>query len=340
VVALVLLLLYFEGGLGGHKVLPGHVPLASEDASAGREVRVESREVDDWVEWPATVTSRARASLAPKVMARVLEVRVMAGDRVRKGDLLAVLDDRDLRARVQQVEAAARAAQAQANEAVAEQRRTRQLFQQQAATHQDLERVESRATAAQAQAGQARDAVAEAQVMLGESLLRAPFDGVVASRHGDPGDLALPGRPLLVVHDPTALRLEANVAEHCRKDLQVGQVLATSLLWESNPVEARVEAIAPEADAQTRTYLIKLRLEAGVDLHPGMFATLRLPCGSHRALLVPAVAIRRSGQLESVSVRTADGEFRMRTVRTGKSHGDLVEVHAGLHEGDILRIEP
>jgi len=336
---LVLLLLYLQGTLGGHKVTPGVVPLGTTSAPVGSNVTVVRREVDDLVDWPGTVTSRSVANLAPKVMARVLEVRVSAGATVKAGEVLAVLDDRDVRSRTEQARAALTAAQAQAAQVEADQRRTRTLFQKQAATQQDLEAIDARAKTVRAQVAQARDAVTEAEVLLGETTVRAPFDGVVAARLVDPGDTASPATPVLVVHDPTSLRLEARIAERCAGPLNVGMVLPVHVDTLDHDLEARIDEIAPAADPRSRTVLVKAALPADPGLRPGAFGSLRAPCGRHAALLIPATAVTRTGQLESVRL-LVDGAARVRHIRTGKPYGDQVEVLSGLQEGEQVLLGP
>jgi RND family efflux transporter MFP subunit len=338
VAALVALLLYMEGAFNTHKVSPGVVPLPAAGAPTAAAVRVESREVDEWVDWPATVTSRLVANLAPKMMARVREVRVNAGQAVKQGDVIAVLDDRDVRARSQQASAALRAAEAQAAQAESELRRTQTLFQKQAATQQDLDAADTRAKSARAQVAQGRDMVEEAQVVLGETTLRAPFDGVVGARFADPGDMGVPGKPIAIVHDPGSLRLEANLSESCSGPLALGMSVAVRLGTPPVELNARIEEIAPVADPQSRTRLVKAALPAQAGLRPGMFATLRFACGTHRALLVPAKAVRRAGQLESVRV-AGDGEARLRNVRTGKAYGEQVEILSGVQPGEMVLVE-
>lgn len=335
--ALIVLLLYLQGMLGGHAVAPGEIALPAVPAAAAAPVAVEEREVEDMVDWPGTVTSRLTADVAPAVMARVLEVRVSVGSTVRQGDVIATLDDRDLGARSEQGAGALAAAEAQAQQAEADLRRARTLFAKQAYTQQDLDAAATRATAARAQAAQARDALKQARVALGEANVRAPFDGVVAARLVDPGDMAGPGKPVAVVQDPATLRLEANLAERCAAPLAIGTPLA--VLVGAPPVEvaARVEEIAPVADPTTRTRLVKLALPPHAELRPGAFATVRLACDRHRALLVPAAAVQRAGQLESVRL-LIDGQPRLRNVRIGKAYGDRVEVLSGLRPGDTVLV--
>lgn len=335
VAALIVLLLYIQG-VGSRKVRPGVVTLPA-GGEAHNVVTVEKREVLDVIDWPATVRSRTVANIAPKVMARVLEVRVTAGSAVRQGDLLAVLDDRDIKARTQQAQGALAAVEAQAAQAEAELRRGQALFRKQASTQQELDGIEARAKSTRAQVAQARDALKEAQVALGEASMRAPFDGVVAERFVDPGDMAVPGKPVVVVYAPGSLRLETHVSERCVGMLSVGMDVPAHIDAPVIESVARIEEIAPGADSQSRTFLVKASLPALPGLRPGTFGSLRAPCGTHSTLLIPPAAVTHSGQLESVRL-ILDGTVRTRNVRTGKTYNDRVEVLSGLQAGERVLI--
>jgi membrane fusion protein (multidrug efflux system) len=337
VAALVLLLLYLQGTIGGHKVGPHTVALRESSAPAGKVVAVEQREVEDVMDWPGTVASRTVANVAPKVMAHILEVRVNIGSVVHSGEVLATLDDREVKARAQQARAALTAAQAHAAQAQTDLRRVRTLFHKQAATSQDLDAVEARAKATGAQVAQARDAVTEAEVLLGETTIRAPLDGVVASRLVDPGDMAQPGKPMLVIQDPHSLRLESYVPTNCAGMLAIGVEVPVRFDAPARELPARIEEIAPTADPQSRTRLIKAALPPASDLQPGLFATLRAPCGKHLALLIPTRAVMRKGQLEMVHV-LENGNPRLRDIKTGVTYGDQTEVLSGLRAGEQVLV--
>jgi RND family efflux transporter MFP subunit len=341
VAGLVLLILYMAGTIGGRKVAPGVVALLAAEPPRGTHVRVERREVEDVVEWPGTVRSRTVASVAPRLLARVLEVKVVAGAAVKAGDPIAFLDDRDVRARAEQARSALAAAESQAGQGDADLARARALLERRAATDADLEQAGSRARTARAEVERARQAVAEAETLLAEAVVRAPFDGVVVERLVEPGDVAAPGRPLATVEDARRLRLEALVPERYAARATLGATV-TAVLDDAGDgsareVRATIDEIAPAADPQTRTVLVKAALPEGTALRAGTFARLRQPCGKRAALLVPAAAISRAGQLESVRVLES-GAARTRNVRTGKGHGDEVEVLAGLDEGEVVLI--
>jgi RND family efflux transporter MFP subunit len=332
VLALVFLLLYLQGTLGGGKVAPGTVPAKGEAAPAGA-VPVVKREIDDVFEWPGTVKSRTEAQPASKLMARIKELRVEVGTAVKTGDLIAVLDDLDVLSRLEQAKAGLEAAQAQVAQADAEYSRVKGLFEKEAATKRDLEAAEARAKSARAQVEQARHAVGETEVLLSETAVRAPLDGVVTEKWAQSGDTAVPGKPLLSVQDPRHLRLEASVPESCARRAALGMDVRVRIDSLGREMTARIEEISPTADPESRTFLVKAALPAENDLRPGMFGRFILLCGRKTTLLVPASALTRAGQLEIVRV-LEEGEARVRHVRTGKTYGDLIEVLSGLREGD------
>ena len=150
----------------------------------------------------------------------------------------------------------------------------------------------------------------------------------------EPGDLALPGRPILVVQDLSDLRLEADVRESQITYLKIGTPV-TVLFGEpgNKPVTTKIEETATEADPRTRTVRVKAPLGKDSGARPGNFGRLRFRTGNRQVVLVPREAVRRIGQLETVKV-VEDGRIRVRHVRTGRSHGDRLEVLSGLAAGE------
>jgi RND family efflux transporter MFP subunit len=338
VLGLVLVLLYLQGNIGGDKVAPGSVPIGPESSpTSHRTAVVEKAEIEDVLEWPGTIRSRAVAQVAARFLARVLEVKAEVGTAVRAGEALAVLDDRDVRARADQAKAALEGAKAQAVLAQADYDRMKGLFEKEAATRRDFEAAEARAKSAQAQVNGAEDGAREAEVMLTETAVRAPFDGVVAEKFIQAGDTAVPGKTLFVLHDPSRLRLEVQVPESCASKASIGMEVRTRFDSMDREVLARIEEISPVADPQSRTFLLKASLPIEKELRSGAFGRLLQPCGKKVALLVPASAVTRTGQLEAV--RVVEGtEARLRHVRTGKGHGDRVEILSGLREGEKVLV--
>jgi RND family efflux transporter MFP subunit len=337
VLALILLLLYMQGSFVS-KVPPGVSPKTTNSkASSYNTAIVEKKQVDDILTWPGTVKPRTVANIAPKMTARIIEIKVHAGDQVKKGAVIARLDERDIKAQENAALAGLAGAFAQANRAKADEQRTRSLYSKEAATRENFDAVIARAKEAHAGVNQAASAVSEIRAHLADALLLAPFDGVVVKRLQEPGDMGQPGVPVLTLQTPQGLRLEANVPSFCAGRYRSGMDVTVRIETLGLTTSAQIDEISPEVDPQTRTQLIKIALPAIEGLQPGLFGWLEQACDRHEALLLPASAVQHIGQLEVVKV-LSEGQVLMRHIRTGKTFGDQIEVISGLHAGEHVII--
>ena len=338
VLALILLLLYMQGSFI-RKVPPGLSPQSGDSNKPSNTAIVEIKQVDEILAWPGTVRSRTVANIAPKMTARIIEIKVNAGDKVKKGDVIARLDERDIKAQENAALAALAGANAQANRAQADAQRTRSLYSKEAATRENFDAVVARAKEAQAGVNQAASTVSEIRSHLADTLLLAPFDGIVVKRLKEPGDMGLPGVPVVTLQTPHGLRLEAEVPSTCAGRYSIGMDVTVRIDTLGKTTSAQIDEISPEVDPQTRTQLIKIALPAIEGLQPGYFGWLEQACGQHEALLIPSSAVEHIGQLEVVKV-WSEGRELMRHIRTGKTFGDQIEVISGLHAGESVITHP
>jgi RND family efflux transporter MFP subunit len=339
VLALILLLLYMQGTFVS-KVAPGLSPQSTDsNAPKSQTALVELKQVGDILTWPGTVRSRTVANIAPRMTARILEIKVNAGDKVKKGDVTARLDEREIRAQENAALAALAGANAQANRAKADEQRTRSLYSKEAATREKFDAVVAQAKETQAAVNQASSAVSEIRSHLADTLLLAPFDGIVVKRLQQPGDMGLPGVPVVTMQTPLGLRLETDVPSTCAGQYSIGMDVTVRIDTLNLTTSAQIDEISPEVDPQTRTQLIKIALPAIEGLQPGHFGWLEQACDQHETLLIPASAVQHIGQLEVVKVLT-EGRQVMRHIRTAKTFGDQVEVISGLQAGETVIIQP
>jgi RND family efflux transporter MFP subunit len=177
--------------------------------------------------------------------------------------------------------------------------------------------------------------VAEAKAMLSYTEIRAPKSGRIVDRLAEPGDTARPGEPLLRLYDATSLRLEAPVKEELAIRLEVGQNLDVYIDALERTVSGTVDEIVPQADAPSRSFLVKVAVPRSDDLYEGMFGRLRIPAGRRRHLCLAMDAIRQVGQLEFVDVLLPDGTLEQRFIKTGRvGMPGRVEVLSGLEAGE------
>jgi RND family efflux transporter MFP subunit len=339
VLGLILLLMYMQGSFE-HKVSPGSVkPEPLESAAQYKTATVASTSIDDMFAWPGTVRSRTVAKIAPKIAARILELKVNAGDRVNKGDVIARLDDRDIRAKEREALAALAGASAQANRAATDAQRISGLYRQEAATRESLDNVQAQAKTAQASVNQAQSGVNVVRTYLDDAVLRAPFSGVIVAKLKEAGDMGLLGDPVVTMQTAQDMRLEVSVPSSCATQLATGMKVNVRIDNLGSTLAAQIDEVAPEVDSQTRSQLIKIKLPELKGLQPGYFGWLDQACEQHQALLIPNSAVIRVGQLESVKVVTGN-EISLRHIRTAKIFADKIEVISGLRAGETVVTNP
>jgi membrane fusion protein (multidrug efflux system) len=335
---LLLLILWMLGLIGGDKTEPGLTPLPAQPAPQRETARVIKQTFRETPAWPGIVKAFSEARVAPKINARILEVAVREGDRIKQGALLVRLDAEQPQTREREASAHAAAAKAEAVRAEADLKRTRELFEQEAATREAYEHAEAAARKAAAAARAAEQNVREAALQRSETVLTAPFGGVIARRLHEAGDMGLAGEPIVVLHNPSALRLEASVPAYCAVRIRTGDPVTARIDALKASLDAKIGEIVPAADPLTGTVLIKADLPETKDLQPGLFGWLDQSCGTeHTALLIPAAALHRIGQVEAVTV-VEDGRLIARHVRSGFVRGEFVEILSGLDEGETVAV--
>lgn len=334
VLALVLIVLYSAGVFAPGKIGPGGGAAPAAGPEQAR-YKAELVQVPEFYEAVGTVRPLSEATVEAQAPGRVIKLLVRAGQMVEKGQLLVQLEDQQFQARLAQARQGLAAAQANHDRMSAEYARVRKFAQAEAATPQNLEQAQAGYLAAQAGLGQARQMVREAEVALGYTRLHAPESGQVVRRLAEPGDLALPGKPLLTLQTLGALRLEAMVREGLIAKVKVGDHMRVEVPSLGRRLPGRVDEIVPAADPQTRSFLVKVGLAPEPGLRAGVFARLLVPLDERLAVLIPRQALRRVGQLELVRVRTAGG-WQSVHVTTGRGIGEKVEVLSGLKGGEEL----
>lgn len=335
-------------------------------AVRAQTVKLAEETVPEIYEATGTVRARVSTVVGARVMGYLREVRVQAGDTVQPGQVIAVIEAREIDSGLKQAEAArdeARnallevenaiaAAKAQLDLAEATHRRMKSLYDQKSITQQEFDEAEARLRMARAnhemalakraqleqKIRQAESAVAQAAAMKGYTEITAPFRGVVVERKAEPGMLAAPGMPIAVIEQSAGYRLEAAVEEGRLGRIRPGMAVEVVLDALGAPLQGRVEEIVPALDPGSRSFTVKISLPGGL-LRSGMFGRARFALGERKALLVPASAVVRQGQVEQVYV-VENGAARARLVTTGAAHSGRLEALTGLRAGDAVVVEP
>ncbi len=339
--AILVLMLWILGAFRRDVIAGGRQPVAVESAAGLATAQAATRMISADTEVVGTVEAEQIAAVTSRVVANIDDMRVSAGQRVAAGDTLAVLDDRDLRHRVDQAQDAALSGEATLAQARSDYARDKPLFDQQVITSYDFEHTQTNLKTAEANYHRLQQAQQEAEVNLSYAVVRSPFSGVVVDKMANLGDLAAPGKPLLTMYEQGRLWLAVNVPENLVGTVRVGQPLVFRIDALTRQMTGKIVEIVPSSDPASRTVVVRVHLDDTADVVPGMFGRVLLPMKPEPVLALPASAVVRAGQLTMVDV-VRDGRVERRTVQLGRSYGNQLEVLSGLTPGEtvVLRAEP
>ncbi len=302
-----------------------------------------------------TVRAVQTAQVASQIMGNLVRVNAREGDRVHRGQVLAVVDGAQMRAGVEGATAGVNASQqaiaaAESDYALAEstQQRYQSLFDKKSVSPQEFDEVKSRFASAKARrdaalAGrsQAESGLSQARNSQGFTQIRAPFDGVVAAKLAETGALAVPGTPIFVVEDTSRFRLEVTVDESALGAVRIGAPVAVSVdAFGNETVKGKIVQIVPAADAASRTFVVKIDLPTDARMRSGLFGRARFALGERESLTVPQTALVQRGTMQGVYVLGDNQVATLRYVTLGRANGVAVEVLSGLEQGDRFVTAP
>ncbi len=270
------------------------------------------------------VQASDRAAIAPKVMGTIVSIPVDLGESVKAGDLLVKIEAAEISAKVLQ-------AQAQLTQASRDLERERSLLKKGASTSEIVKNLTDRATIMEAM-------VQEAKVMLSYTEVRAPFDGSVSRIYFDEGSLSAPGMPLIELQGNGGFEVAVSVPESLVGNLEIGSAYGVVLPSSSGHFEAVLKEVSSGFDVSSRTVAARFSLPVDAPARSGQFAKLELLGAARSAIVVPANAVSRVGQMERVFVER-NGSAELRLVKTGASYDAKVEIVSGLDAGESVVVK-
>jgi RND family efflux transporter MFP subunit len=328
------------------KVSPGTIAPERPTAAERDVVAVRTRSTMATLDAVGTVQPRYKTEVASQILATVLTVHVRPGDKVKEGDALLTLDDRDIQAQLREAEAAAAGARADMDVRAGDFKRYEQMFRENAVSREDYDRVEGAMKNARAQLQRLEEQVDRIRrVTLGYTKVNAREAGIVGDRRVDPGDLALPGKTLLTINDPAERELHASVPESLVSVLRPGLQLMVRVEAVGRTCHGVVREIVPEAQQASRSFLVKVTLppEAVNRVSVGMFGRLTIPTRQIQQIVVPTAAVQQVGQQDLVDVVLPDNTLEFRFITTGQhcrdeGQAEMVEILSGLEVGQKVAL--
>jgi RND family efflux transporter MFP subunit len=311
-----------------------------------RVVKAAPQAVPVGFEFDGVIEPVKQSTVSAQASGRIVQLAVAAGDRVRAGQVLATIDDRESQTGLQRSQAQVAQADAELRNAQANERRTRELQAKGFVSSAALDTAEAAFKAAQAAREQAVAGQRQSSLAQGFTRVTAPYDGWVRETLAQAGDLAVPGKPILTLYAPLPLRAVVHVplsrggAARAATDVEVR-------VPSGNGAETWIKSVqrealpAADAVAQTVEWRLQLPVTAAGRLAPGQQVRVRFSGGDAVRTVVPAGAILRRGELTAVYVASPQGTFVLKAVRLGAEHGAAgVEVVAGLRPDDQVAVDP
>jgi RND family efflux transporter MFP subunit len=315
---------------------------ASDDTTSDNKTRTIVQEVR-LVRLPlvetavGTIRPVHETTIGAKLLARVVEVNLKAGQVVKAGDVLVRLDDIDLRARRRQSEAMLNVAQVARVQAGADAHRSANLLKSKAVSRQENERAGTALKSADAELSRAKESINEIQATLEWATIRSPIKGIVIDKKVDVGDMVSPGQMLATLFDPKRMQLVASVRESLAHRLKTGQPIEVQIDRFNKQCTGTISEIVPEAESSSRAFQVKVTGPCPEGIYSGMFGRILIPLDEEQVLVIPRRAVQSVGQLDLVNV-AAHGAISRRAVRLGRAIGEDVEVLSGLREGESVQV--
>jgi RND family efflux transporter MFP subunit len=303
---------------------------------------VEMRDVELAYSAEATVEAVRQSTVSAQIAGRIVELRFDVGDVVRKGDVIARIDERAASQAVAASEAQVLEAEAALRNARVNFERSKQLLAQKFISSAAVDKAEADYKAAQARVAALLAGAGQAATERSFATIVAPYGGVVSARHVELGEMATVGKPLMTGFDPSTLRVVATVPQAQVALIEAGGKARVEVPSLGKWVEARRVTVVPAADPRTHTTRVRLELPEDVrGVYPGVFARAHFVVGREPRLLVPREAVLRRSEVTAVYVVDDRGFPRLRQVRLGTvSDEHAIEVLAGLKAGERVALDP
>jgi len=269
-----------------------------------------------------TVTSDHRVAISSRLSGYIRKLSVREGDKVKAGQILVRVDPVNAKQGLVQAEADLANAKADLD-------RYEELFTARAVSKQQLDRVNLRYKVAKSQVEQARNQLSYAEV-------RSPVAGVIVEKRMNKGDLASPGAAILLIEDPSSLLVETHVSEQFVSGIHEGDAVELEVASIEKVFTGVVRQVVQAADAVSHQFLIKISLNSEAGVHPGMYAQVGFKLAERQALLIPGAAVIARAGLNGIYIVDDNGIARYRQIRLGKQRESMIEVLAGLRDGDVI----
>ncbi|MDQ5986494.1 MAG: Multidrug resistance protein MdtE [Syntrophus sp. SKADARSKE-3] len=317
------------------KISPGKSEIKRPTVSGVAVMKIEPARIEDYYETSGTVRAKATSVVSSRIMGMVTMVNVKEGDRVRAGQILITIDDRDAVQKVNAAEQGLEASRLSSSLADITYGRYKKLHDERAISRQEIDQIETQKKMAASEYERMKASLEEARVYRGFTNIASPCSGWITEKRIETGGMAIPGTPLLTVESDTGFNIEAYVDESLSGKIKKGMAANVVIDAVGLGIKGLITEIVPAVDRMSRTFQIKIAV-TDPKLKSGLYSRVLIPIGKKDAILAPKAAVVEKGQLTGIYVLDDKGVMTYRLVRTGKRSDGNVEILSGIAAGERI----
>jgi RND family efflux transporter MFP subunit len=319
-------------------------PVTSAPATAASPTTatVQYREVAQTYAAEGIVEAVHQSTISAQISGQVKEIFFDVGDRVKKGQLILRIDEREAMQAMTGSQAQVMQAQAAMQNAKSNYERSRQLFAQKFISQAALDKAQADYKMALAQSTLSEATAGQSAISHGYTSVTAPYGGVVLARLVEVGEMVTIGKPLMTGFDPSELRIITNIPQYKMAEIGTRPQVLVDIPTLNRQIKAASVTVQPAADARTHSSQVRINLPANeAGIYPGMYVKVLFVTGKTSKLLIPARAVIHRSEVVAVYIIDDKGGARLRQIRLGETAGDNeIEVLAGLNPGEKVSLDP
>ena len=287
------------------------------------------------------IEATKQATLSAEVSGRIVAINFDVDDHVKKGDVIVRIRDNEYRARLQKAKAALAEAQAGFDDAQREFKRIKGLYKDKVVSKAGFDKASANLESSKARVAASRANVSEAQEQLNNTVVHAPYSGIVVERHVELGESTNIGQAIMSGYALGELRVNVNVPQSIINAVREFRQARVNLLDNGALIESNKLTIFPFADPQNHSFRVRVDLpETGANIFPGMLVKVSFVIDQSERLTIPTQSLVHRSEVIGVYVVDAETQVSFRQVRTGHATRETTEITAGLEAGEIVAMDP
>jgi len=283
-----------------------------------------------------------KSTLSAQVSGRVTAILFDVDDEVKKGDIIIRIRDAEYKARLKNAKAALKEAKANLKDAQLELTRVTGLYKDKMVSESIYDKAKAQLKSTEARVAASEAKIAEANEQLNNTIIRAPYSGIVVERHIELGETIQPGKAIMTGFSLEQLRVAVDVPQsliNAVRKYKIARLIPLSN--QEKPVAVKKMTIFPFADPKSHTFHVRAILDKGIkSLFPGMLVKVAFKIDETKRLLVPKTAVVHRSEVIAVYVIDEKDKVKLRQIRLGHTFGDKVEVLAGLSANEKVAVNP